>query len=128
MNKTYSPGSVAPPFSNYAHAVEAPGDARWLYVSGQLGVTRDGTVPGDFAGQAEQAFRNLIAILEEAGMGVGDIVRVNTYLTDPANIVAYRGIRDRMLDNHATASTMLVISALATPQFKIEIEVVAAKA
>ncbi|MBE9554054.1 MAG: RidA family protein [Proteobacteria bacterium] len=128
MNKTYSPDTVAAPFSNYVHGVEAPDNARWLYVSGQLGVTRDGSVPEDFAGQAEQAFRNVIAILEEAGMGVKDIVRVNTYLTDTADIADYRGIRDRMLDNHATASTMLVISALAAPQFKIEIEVVAAKA
>jgi enamine deaminase RidA (YjgF/YER057c/UK114 family) len=127
MNKTYSPDSVAPPFSNYAHAVEAPGNARWLYVSGQLGITKDGSVPEDFTGQAEQAFRNVIAILEDAGMAVTDIVRVNTYLTDTADIGDYRGIRDRMLNNHTTASTMLVISALATPQFKIEIEVVAAK-
>jgi len=128
MNKTYSPDSVAPPFSNYAHAVEAPGNTRWLYVSGQLGVTKDGSVQDDFAGQAEQAFRNVIAILEEAGMGVEDIVRINTYLIDTADIGGYRGIRDRMLENHATASTMLVISALAAPQFKIEIEAVAAKA
>ena len=128
MNKTYNPDSIAPPFSNYTHAVEAPGNARWLYISGQLGVTRDGSVPQDFAGQAEQAFRNVIAILEAAGMGVTDIVRVNTYLTNDADIAAYRAIRDRMLENRATASTMLVISALAAPQFKIEIEVVVAKA
>lgn len=128
MTKTYNPDTVAAPFSNYVHAVEAPGNPRWLYVSGQLGVAKDGSVPKNFAGQAEQAFRNVIAILEDAGMGVTDIVRVNTYLTDTADIGDYRGIRDRMLDNHATASTMLVISALAAPQFKIEIEVVAAKA
>ena len=128
MNKTYSPDTVAPPFSNYVHAVEAPANARWLHVSGQLGVALDGSVPADFTDQAEQAFRNVIAVLKEAGMGVTDIVRVNTYLTDTADIGDYRGIRDRMLNNHATASTMLVISALAAPKFKIEIEVVAAKA
>ena len=128
MTKTYSPDNVAPPFSNYVHAVEATGNARWLYVSGQIGVAGDGSVPDDFTGQAEQAFRNVIAILEEAGMAVTDIVRVNTYLTDSADIGDYRGIRDHMLNGHATASTMLVISALAAPHFKIEIEVVAAKA
>jgi enamine deaminase RidA (YjgF/YER057c/UK114 family) len=128
MTKTYSPDTVAPPFSNYVHAVEAPGNARWLYVSGQIGVAGDGSVPDDFTGQAEQAFRNVLAILEEAGMAVTDIVRINTYLTDSADIGDYRGIRDRMLNDHATASTMLVISALAAPQFKIEIEAVAAKA
>jgi enamine deaminase RidA (YjgF/YER057c/UK114 family) len=128
MTKTYSPDTVAPPFSNYVHAVEAPGNARWLYVSGQIGVAGDGSVPDDFTGQAEQAFRNVLAILEEAGMAVTDIVRINTYLTDSADIGDYRGIRDRMMNDHATASTMLVISALAAPQFKIEIEAVAAKA
>ena len=128
MTKTYCPDTVAPPFSNYVHAVEAPRNARWLYVSGQIGITSDGSVADDFTGQAEQAVRNVIAILEEAGMAVTDIVRVNTYLTDSADIGNYRGIRDRMLNDHATASTMLVISALAAPQFKIEIEAVAAKA
>lgn len=128
MNKTHNPAGIAAPFSNYAHGVEAPANARWLYVSGQLGITKDGAVPEDFKGQAELAFRNVIAVLEEAGMAVTDIVRVNTYLTDTADIGSYRGIRDRMLNNHTAASTMLVISALATPQFKIEIEVVAAKA
>ena len=127
MTRTHNPAGIAPPFSNYVHGVEVPANAKWLYVSGQLGVTPDGSVPGDFIGQAEQAFRNVIAVLQEAGMGVTDIVRVNTYLTDTADIGDYRGIRDRMLENHATASTMLVISALAAPHFKIEIEVVAAK-
>lgn len=127
MTTTYNPASIAPPFSNYAHAVEAPGDARWLYISGQLGVAPDGSVPDDFSGQAEQAFRNVIAILEEAGMGIADIVRINSYLTDSENVADYRNIRDRMLDFQATASTMLVVAALAGPQYKIEIEAVAAK-
>lgn len=125
--KAYSPETVAPPFSNYVHAVEAAGDARWLYISGQLGVAKDGSVPADFAAQAEQAFRNVIAVLEAAGMGVADIVRINSYLTDREHVAEYRTIRDRMLDFQATASTMLVVAGLAGPAFKIEIEAVAAK-
>jgi enamine deaminase RidA (YjgF/YER057c/UK114 family) len=128
MMKSYNPESVARPFSNYVHAVEAPGDARWLFVSGQLGVAKDGSVPEDFAAQAEQAFSNVLAILEEAGMGTADIVRINSYLTDANDIAAYRAIRDRMLDNQATASTMLVVAGLAGPRYRIEVEAVAAKA
>jgi enamine deaminase RidA (YjgF/YER057c/UK114 family) len=126
--KTYNPQSVAPPFSNYLHAVEAPGTARWLYVSGQLGVERDGSVAEDFAAQAEQAFSNVICILDAADMGIADIVRINAYLTDSSDIAEYRRIRDRMLGGHATGSTMLVVAALAGAQFKIEIEATAAKA
>ena len=126
MLKTLKPTTVAPPFSAYSHAVEAPAGARWLYVSGQLGVAPDGAVPADFAGQAEQAFRNVLAILAEAGMAAADLVRVNTYLTETADIGGFREIRDKHLGGHEAASTMIVISALAAPQFKIEIEAVAA--
>lgn len=128
MPRTYNPDTVAPPFSAYSHAVEVPQGARLLYVSGQLGVAPDGTVPDDFAGQAEQAFRNVLSVLEAAGMAAGDLVRVNTYLTDSKDIAAYREIRDRHLAGHRAASTMLVISALAQPHFRIEVEAVAAKA
>lgn len=128
MLKTLKPDTVAPPFSAYSHAVEIPAGARTLYVSGQLGIAPDGSVPEDFAGQADRAFRNVLAILEEAGMSASDLVRVNTYLTDKADIGGYREIRDRHLGGHEAASTMIVISALAQPQFRIEIEAVAAKA
>ena len=127
MLKTLKPATVAPPFSAYAHAVEVPAKSRLLYVSGQLGVAPDGSVPVDFAGQANQAFRNVMAILEAAGMGPADIVRLNTYLTDSNDIAGYRAIRDSHMSGHEAASTMLVISALAQPQFKIEVEAVAAK-
>ena len=128
MLKTLKPTTVAPPFSAYSHAVEIPAGARMLYVSGQLGVAPDGSVPVDFEGQADQAFRNVIAILEAAGMAASNLVRVNTYLTDSAHIGQYRAIRDRHLGGHEAASTMLVISALAQPHFLIEVEAVAAKA
>ena len=128
MLKTLNPATVAPPFSAYSHAVEIPPGARTLYVSGQLGVAPDGSVPADFAGQADQAFRNVLAILEAAGMGVRDLVRVNTYLTDSTDIAAYRDVRDRYVAGHQAASTMIVVQALAQPRFRIEVEVVAAQA
>ncbi len=127
MLKTLKPATVAPPFSAYSHAVEVPAGSRLLYVSGQLGVAPDGSVAEDFKNQANQAFRNVIAILKEAGMGPADIVRVNTYLTDSNDIAGYRAIRDSHMNGHEAASTMIVISALAQPRFRIEVEAVAAK-
>ena len=127
MLKVHTPTIIAPPFSDYSHGVEVPAGARLLYVSGQLGVAPDGSVPADFTGQADQAFRNVLAVLEAAGMAAHDLVRVNTYLTDSADIAGYREIRDRHLAGHKAASTMIVISALAQPRFRIEVEAVAAQ-
>lgn len=127
LMKTYKPDTVAPPFSAYTHAVEVSPGARILYVSGQLGVAPDGTVPADFTAQADQAFRNVIAILEAAGMAASDLVRVNTYLTDSSDIATYREVRDRHLCGHEAASTMIVVAALAQPHFRIEVEAVAAR-
>ena len=66
-------------------------DARWLYVSGQLGIRPDGAVPAAFADQAEACFANLLAILAAAGMSAADLVRLNTYLTDPADLARLHG-------------------------------------
>jgi enamine deaminase RidA (YjgF/YER057c/UK114 family) len=69
MNARHNPSTVAPPFGAYSHAIEVPPGARWLYVSGQVGVQPDGTLGADAAAQIEWAFRNLVAVLEAAGMG-----------------------------------------------------------
>jgi enamine deaminase RidA (YjgF/YER057c/UK114 family) len=61
MLKHYKPDNVAPPFSRYSHAVEAPAAARWLHVSGQIGVKPDGTVAAGAEAQLEQARRNIFA-------------------------------------------------------------------
>lgn len=62
MLKPHNPTTIAPPFSNYAHGVEVPAGARWLYVSGQLGVAPDGVAPEDFTGQ-KAAISNFICNL-----------------------------------------------------------------
>ena len=60
-------------------------------------------------------------------MGPGDLVRLNTYLTDPADRAAYGAVRDRYVAAPPPASTLVVVRALARPEFKIEIEAIAAK-
>jgi enamine deaminase RidA (YjgF/YER057c/UK114 family) len=126
MLRRITPSTIHPPFANYCHATLAPAGARWLYLSGQLGVAPDGTVPESLAEQAALCFDNLLAILAEAGMGAADLVRLTTYLTDPAGLAAYMSVRDRYVADPPPASTLLVVQALARPQFKIEIEAVAA--
>ena len=126
MLRRITPASIHPPFANYCHATEVPAGARWLVVSGQLGIRPDGVVPESVADQAAACFDNLRAVLAAGGMGVADLVRLTTYLTDPADLGAYMAVRDRYVGAPPPASTLLVVQALAQPQFRIEIEAVAA--
>lgn len=56
-----------------------------LFVSGQVGSRKDGTPEPDFEAQVEQAFANLISVLQAAGCELSDIVDVTTFHTDPEN-------------------------------------------
>jgi enamine deaminase RidA (YjgF/YER057c/UK114 family) len=80
LNIRHTPASVAAPFGPYSHAVEVPERSRLLYISGEVGVLPDGTVPEGIEAQAEACWRNIIAILADAGMGVADLVKITTYL------------------------------------------------
>lgn len=128
MLKTHNPDTIAPPASIYSHGVEVPPDARWLYVAGQVGVKPDGSMANGIAAQCEQTWRNLIAVLNEAGMGMPDLVRVNGYVTDKAHVAAFREARVPFLGDVRTAFTLVVVEALASDDWLVEIEAVAAKA
>jgi enamine deaminase RidA (YjgF/YER057c/UK114 family) len=127
MLKPHNPPTVPKPVSSYAQAVEAPAGGRWLYISGQVGLRPDGTTVKGAAAQADQAWANVRALLSAADMGVENLVHVNTYLVNAADIAAVRQARDKVLKGHTTASTMVVVAALANPEWMIEIEAVAMK-
>jgi enamine deaminase RidA (YjgF/YER057c/UK114 family) len=128
MLTRFTPAGIAPPAANYSHATLAPANARWLYLSGQVGIAPDGTIPDDVAAQAEICFENILAILAEAAMGPADLVRLTTYLIDAGDRDRYMAVRDRHVGTPPPGSTLLVVAALANPRYRIEIEAVAAKA
>ncbi len=126
MNRQISTDTAPPPFSNYAQAVEVPANARTLYVSGQVGVALDGTLPTDATAQHEQAWANVFAVLSAADMTKTDIVDVLVIVSDPSGVPIFRQVRDRMLDGHLAGTTLLVCG-LASPDWKVEIAVKAAR-
>jgi 2-iminobutanoate/2-iminopropanoate deaminase len=128
MLSRITPRGIHPPAANYSHATAVPPNARWLYLSGQVGVAPDGAIPDDVAAQAELCFANIEAILREAGMTPADLVRLTTYLIDARDRAAYMAVRDRCVGSPPPGSTLLVIAALADPRYRIEIEAVAARA
>lgn len=126
--KTYNPEGVAAPISTYSHAIEVPPGARWLTVSGQVGIDVNGELAPDAAGQSDTIWRNIVTILEDAGMGVADIVKMTAYLVDPADLAAYGAARTKYLGEHRPASTLVYVSGLVKPGMKVEVEVQAARA
>lgn len=126
MNKSIKTPEAPPPFSNYSQAVEIPPGARRLRVSGQVGNQLSGELPSEAEEQHEQAWNNVFAVLEAAGMDKSDIVDVLAIVNNHDQVGVYRTVRDRMLGGHKCASTMLVCG-LASPDWKVEIAVEAAR-
>jgi len=117
-----------PPFSAYSQAVSVPAGARTLHVSGQVGVTPDGTLLEGEEAQHEQTWRNILAILAADGMGPADIVHAQGFITGPSGVPLFRTVRDRMLGGARPASTLLIVAGLADPKWLVEISVIAARA
>jgi 2-iminobutanoate/2-iminopropanoate deaminase len=124
----YNPSSMVAPAGPYSQGCDVPANARLLYVAGQIGLRPDGSIASDLEGQADQAWRNVLAVLADAGMGVEHLIKVNHYLTDSRNIAAYGTVRTRYLGDARPASTLVVVQALAQPGWLVEVEAVAAKA
>jgi 2-iminobutanoate/2-iminopropanoate deaminase len=126
MPKYHRPPTIAAPFSRYSHGVETDGSVRWLHVSGQVGVTPDGKLADGAEAQIEQAWRNVLNVLDAAGMGPRDLVKVTTFLINRADLATARAVRDRMLQGAEPASTLLFVAGLASPDWLVEIEAIAA--
>jgi 2-iminobutanoate/2-iminopropanoate deaminase len=125
--KRHNPIPVLPSYEAvFAHGVEVPTGARTLYVSGQVGVDRDGrTVEGGFEGQCRQAIANIEAVLKSAGMTLRDIVKINVFLTRREDVPRLRDVRSEHLAV-SPAVTVLIVAGLHDPAWLVEIEAVAA--
>lgn len=121
-----SPGGIAPPAANYAHAVLSERSGRWLHTSGVVPTRPDGSVPDDIAGQAHAVWANIAAILSEADMVADDIVSVTTYVVVGASLGPVMAARDAFLGEHRAASTLVTVPELARPEWSMEIAIVAA--
>ncbi|WP_442583305.1 RidA family protein [Mesorhizobium sp. ASY16-5R] len=126
MVRPLQPKSIRPPFARYSHGIEVPSCKRLVLCSGQLGIAPDDSIPEEAGAQAELCFANIAAILAEAGMGLENIVRINAYVTDRAYLRPYMDVRDRLFSDPAPASTLMIVSGFARPEFKVEVEVIAA--
>lgn len=98
-----------------------------VYLRGQVGTDFAGNLvgPGDARAQAEQAMKNVKMLLEEAGSDLSHIVKTTTYLIDPRYREPVYQEVGKWLKGVFPVSTGLVVSALAQPQWLMEIDVTA---
>ncbi|BBE70906.1 RidA family protein [Oharaeibacter diazotrophicus] len=99
-----------------------------VFVRGQIGQDLDTTESvaiGDAAGQAEKAMANVEMLLKEAGSRLEHITKITIYLIDPRYREAVYRVVGRWLKGVFPVSTGIVVSALARPEWLVEIDVIA---
>jgi 2-iminobutanoate/2-iminopropanoate deaminase len=111
------------PVGPFSHAVR---DGDRVYLSGQVGQdpATGKLVVGDVAAQAEQAFKNLAAVLAQVGSSLDDVLKVNVYLVDMADFAAMNGVYARQFAQPYPARTTVAVAALPLGA-RVEVEVVA---
>lgn len=124
VRQVICPPGIAPP-KTYSHGVQVEGNARWLWIAGQIGNDAAGNCSDQFERQAEQACRNMLAVLHAAGMTPQNLVRTTTYITRSECIPAWLEVRARVLGDMRPSATLVVVSGLAKPIFMVEIDGVA---
>lgn len=112
--------------SVYTHATEVSAASKMLFISGQFGVRPDGSLPETFPEQARQAMENVEALLAASGMSFANVAKLNFLLTrstDAPDLVKARSAK--WGQSQPPAVTVLTVSALARPEYLIEIEATA---
>jgi reactive intermediate/imine deaminase len=115
---------LAEPISHYSDAILA-GDT--LYVSGLVATNSTGDVvgAGDIVEQTSQIFRNLRLVLEAAGGGPQDVVKLTIFMRDVAQRPLINPVRQEFFGDHRPASTLVEVSRLVRDDLLVEIEAIA---
>lgn len=116
---------IYPATPDYIHALEVRQPNRILYVAGTMGLDAQGVPAATLEQQLDLIWSNIRTILASAGMTVRNIVRITSYLRDPAYAEANQAARVAVLDGHVVPTTALVAQTLVS-DWLVEIEVIAA--
>ena len=116
---------IYPATSDYVHAMEVREPKRLLYVAGTMGLDESGVAGKDLSEQLDFIWRNIRIILASADMTVDNIVRLTSYLRDPAYAEDNAKARVKALNGRVIPTIGIVAQTLSS-DWLVEIEVVAA--
>jgi 2-iminobutanoate/2-iminopropanoate deaminase len=107
----------------FSAAVEANG---FVFVSGQASVDRTGAiVPGTFEEEMRRSMQNVINVLGSAGLTLENVVRVTSYVHDPADVPQYNQVYLDYFRRPFPART--TITSCLSPALKFEVDVIAVR-
>jgi enamine deaminase RidA (YjgF/YER057c/UK114 family) len=122
-----NPSNVHVPVGAYSHTVSVPPGSELVFISGQVGIRSDGSLPASFAEQAEVVFENIRACLAAHGVGMDAVVKLTSFLVPGQDVQVMREIRQRHFGEHRPTSTAVYVPQLVNPALLIEVEAVAVK-
>jgi 2-iminobutanoate/2-iminopropanoate deaminase len=125
-NKGIQPKSLNDPRPRYTHGILAEG-GKLLFIAGQTASDKEGNVvgKGDIEAQTHQVYKNLTAVLQEAGGSLDNLVMTTTYIVDRKYREGYNKVRMQYYKQHPPTSTLVIITGLAHPDYLIEINGIA---
>lgn len=115
---------VYPASADYVHAMEVRGAERLLFVAGTMGLDAKGIPGATLEDQLDLIWANLRTILGAAGMTVDNVVRITSYLQDPAYAEANAAARVAALGGRVVPTTAIVVQTLVS-DWMVELEVIA---
>jgi enamine deaminase RidA (YjgF/YER057c/UK114 family) len=122
-----NPPTVHTPAGAYSHSAVVPPGSELIFISGQVGVRPDGSLPASMAEQAAQVFANIGALLAAHGADAGALVKITMFVVLGQDIVAARAARSKLLGPHKPASTAVFVPQLIDPAWHLEVEAIAVK-
>ena len=123
--KTHDPSAIFAPVGPYTHGLEVVEARRLLFITGTMGLDKNGKALAGIEAQCAQAWRNIGAILEDTGMSMSNLAKVTCYLADRSYREANMKARAAALGDHRVA-TVVVVAGLLEDDWLVEIEAVAA--
>lgn len=126
MNKIWNPNSVHTPKADYNHCALIEKGSQILNISGQLGINPRGELLTSVEDQIVQAWENVQAVLVANDMSLKDLVSVRLYLTDREHLSDYSKAKQRLFDISGLPTTLIFVTGLFNPLWKVEIEAQAA--
>jgi enamine deaminase RidA (YjgF/YER057c/UK114 family) len=123
LQRINPPGLSTP--ATYSHIVKA---GKTLYIAGQVGSDASGKIAGEtMVQQLEQVFKNIEIALKSQGADFSHVARITIYTTDVDAVRApdAAAVRAKYLGANRPASTLVGVTRLASPEYKVEIETTA---
>jgi enamine deaminase RidA (YjgF/YER057c/UK114 family) len=126
MTTFMNPSSVHSP-TGYSHTAVVSACTELVFISGQVGIKPDGSVPSTLEEQSVQMFNNIKSLLLAHGLDSSSIVKMTLFVVVGQDIRVVSSASAHLLGDNKPTSTALFISQLVDPSMLVECEAIAAK-